>query len=279
VTDKRYDVDGVQVGRLQRATRTVATGGRGTNGPAAEACNAASPAPSRQQGAWADHAIEPAVNADLVGDLDLNVGTLVEGLNVAIRAVEQDQVRLPPRRGCAEWGVIQLMTVIPLHDMGARNITVVDLNPWVLEMARQYEANHTVRVGAADPAMHFDQIGVPDPIIKVAGAGAAKRLALGVAGKDGAVVFVGTPTTNVTFGPETRGNIPPKELTTRSSWMPPYAPVPGSVGKAAWLLVNALADYLGIVTHQFGLDRVSDSVTRSGERRLRAMLQIAEDVA
>ena len=234
---------------------------------------------SRQQGALADYVLVPAVNAVPVGDLDLKVAALVEPLTVAIHAIERVRFRPGQDAAVLGGGVIGLMTVIALHDLGARNITVVDLNPWVLEMAKEFGATHTVQVGTDDPKVHFDQIGAPDLTVETAGAAATRRLALEVAGKDGAVVFVGTPSTDLTLDPQTWEHILRKELTIRGSWMSYSAPFPGPEWvKAPRLLAGALADPLGIITHQFGLDDVADgfAVMRSAEgRRLKVMFQVS----
>jgi L-iditol 2-dehydrogenase/galactitol-1-phosphate 5-dehydrogenase len=235
---------------------------------------------SRQQGALADYVVVPAGNAVPVGDLDLRVAALIEPLTVAIHGVER--VGFVPGQDAAVLGggVIGLMSVIVLRDLGARAITVVDLNPWVLDMAVRFGATHTVQVGVSDPVVHFDRIGAPDLVVETAGAAATRCLALDVAGKNGAVVFVGTPTTDLVLDPHTFENILRKELTVRGSWMSYSAPFPGREwARAPRLLAGAAADPAAIITHEFDLDQVADgfAVMRNPQeqQRLKVMFRIA----
>lgn len=238
---------------------------------------------SRQQGALAEYVLVPAANAVPVGDLDLKVAALIEPLTVAIHAVER--VGFSPGQDAAVLGggVIGLMTVIALQDLGARHITVVDLNPWVLDMATRFGATHTVLAGAADADELFARIGAPTLTVETAGASATRKLALEIAAKNGAVVFVGTPTADLTLDPEAFENILRKELTIRGSWMSYSTPFPGAEWtKAPLLLAGALADPAAIITHEFGLGQVADgfAVMRSSqEQRLKVMFRVAGDEA
>lgn len=238
---------------------------------------------SRQQGALAEHVLVPAANAVPVGNLSLRVAALIEPLTVAIHAVER--VEFTPGQDVAVLGggVIGLMSVIALRDKGARNITVVDVNSWVLEVAKRFGATHVIEVGKADPAQHFEALGSPALTIETAGAAATRRLALDVAAKNGSIVFVGTPSADLTLDPETFENILRKELTIRGSWMSYSAPFPGAEwSTAARLLADAAADPAQIVTHEFGLDQAADgfAVMRSREsRRLKVMFAVAGEEA
>lgn len=234
---------------------------------------------SRQQGGLADYVVVPQVNAVPVGDLDLKLAALIEPLTVAIHGVERAEFEPGQDAAVLGGGVIGLMTVITLRDKGARHITVVDLNPWVLEVARRFGATHTVQVGVQDPTTHFRQLGAPALTIETAGAAATRQLALDVAAKNGTVVFVGTPTTAVTLDPDTFEHILRKELTLRGSWMSYSAPFPGGEWRQApRLLATAASDPAAIVTHEFALADVAEgfAVMRSGEQqRLKVMFRIA----
>lgn len=237
---------------------------------------------SRQQGAMAEFVVVPARNVVPVGDLDLKVAALIEPLTVAIHAV--DRVYFQPGQDAAVLGggVIGLMSVITLRDRGARNITVVDINPWVLQMAKTFGATHTVQAATEDAVAHFRGIGAPALIVETAGAAATRKLALEVADKNGAVVFVGTPTTDLVLDPHTFEHILRKELTIRGSWMSYSAPFPGSAWtEAARLLRHANADPTRIVTHLFGLNQVAEGFavmrSRDEQQRLKVMFKIAEE--
>jgi len=118
-------------------------------------CNRYSFIGSRQQGAMAEFVAVPAINVVPVGDLDLKIAALIEPLTVAIHAVDRVAFQAGTDAAVLGGGVIGLMSVITLRDRGARHITVVDINPWVLDMARRFGASHTVQAGTGDPIAHF----------------------------------------------------------------------------------------------------------------------------
>ncbi|HMS36053.1 MAG TPA: galactitol-1-phosphate 5-dehydrogenase [Arachnia sp.] len=236
---------------------------------------------SRQRGAMAEYVAVPAVNAVPVGDLDLKVAALIEPMTVALHGIRRVPFEEGQDAAVLGGGVIGLMTVIALRALGARSVTVVDVNPWNLEMARRYGATHTVNALEQDVAAHFDGVGRPALVVETAGAAATRAQALAVAGKNGAVVYVGTPTTDLTLDPETFEHILRKELTIRGSWMSYSAPFPGDEwATAARLLAGAASDPADIVSHVFGLDEVADgfAVMRApSARRLKVMFRVHGD--
>lgn len=233
---------------------------------------------SRQQGALAGYVAVPAVNAVPVGDLSLKAAALVEPLTVAIHAVERVPFQAGQDAAVLGGGVIGIMAVMALRDKGARAITVVDINPWVLEMAIRFGATHTVNAALDDVSAHFATIGSPALTIETAGAAATRRQALQIAAKNGAVVFVGTPLQDLTLDPGTFEHILRKELTLRGSWMSYSSPFPGTEWtQAARLLATSPTNPEEIITHEFTLDEVPEgfAVMRSGvQQRLKVMFNV-----
>ncbi len=238
---------------------------------------------SRQQGALADYVVVPAVNAVAVGDLNLKVAALVEPLTVALHAVERVEFKAGQDAAVLGGGVIGLMAVIALRHKNARTITVVDVNPWVLAMARRFGATHTIDATTSDVVAGFEAIGAPALVVETAGAAVTRAQALRIAAKNGAVVFVGTPTGDLTLDPEAFETILRKELTLRGSWMSYSAPFPGTEWtRAPRLLAEAASDPESIVTHEYTLDDVAAgfAVMRARqEQRLKVMFRVSEAAA
>lgn len=236
---------------------------------------------SRQQGALAEYVLVPAVNVVPVGDLDLKVAALIEPLTVAIHGVERLPVEAGQDAAVLGGGVIGLMSVITLRAKGVRHITVVDVNPWALEMAAKFGATHTVNVAEQDLAEHFASVGAPQVVVETAGAAATRRQALTIAARNGSVVYIGTPGTDLTLDPKTFEHILRKELLIRGSWMSYSAPFPGSEWtQAAQLLANATGDPTELVSHVFSLDEVADGFAVMRERnarRLKVMFRVGGD--
>lgn len=235
---------------------------------------------SRQQGALAEFVLVPEVNAVPVGDLDLKVAALIEPLTVAIHGVERLPFDAGQDAAVLGGGVIGLMAVITLRAKGARHITVVDVNPWALEMATTFGATHTVNVAEQELSEHFASIGAPHVVVETAGAAATRRQALEIAGRNGAVVYIGTPGADLTLDPHAFEHILRKELLIRGSWMSYSAPFPGGEWRQApGLLAEALGDPAQIVSHVFSLDEVAEgfAVMRDPHaRRLKVMFRASE---
>ncbi|HMR48561.1 MAG TPA: galactitol-1-phosphate 5-dehydrogenase [Arachnia sp.] len=236
---------------------------------------------SRQQGALAEYVRVPELNVVPVGDLDLKVAALIEPLTVAIHGVERLPVEAGQDAAVLGGGVIGLMAVITLRAKGLRRITVVDVNPWALEMATRFGATHTVNVAEKDLAAHFATVGAPQVVVETAGAAATRRQALAIAARNGSVVYIGTPTTDLVLDPEAFEHILRKELLIRGSWMSYSAPFPGGEWtQAPDLLAGALSDPAQLVSHVFSLDEVANgfAVMRDRHaRRLKVMFRASEE--
>lgn len=236
---------------------------------------------SRQHGALAEYVTVPEINVVPVGDLDLKVAALIEPLTVAIHGVERLPVEAGQDAAVLGGGVIGLMAVITLRAKGVRHITVVDVNPWALEMATRFGATHTINVAEQDLAEHFASIGAPQVVVETAGAAPTRRQALTIAARNGSVVYIGTPSTDLILDPETFEHILRKELLIRGSWMSYSAPFPGSEWtQAPELLAGALGDPAELVSHVFSLDEVADGFAAMRERdarRLKVMFRVGGD--
>lgn len=233
---------------------------------------------SRQQGAMADYVVVPAKNIVPVGDLPLNVAALVEPLTVALHAVNRVDVEPDYNAAVLGCGVIGLMTVLSLKARGVQNITAVDINPWVLDVARTFGATHVVDSSTSEAADHFAKIGAPDVTIEAAGSSATRAQALQLTAKNGSVVYTGTPTKDLTLDVKTFEQILRKELHIRGSWMSYSAPFPGGEWTTAVeLLRDASEDPARIITHEYSLDQVSEgleTMRNGGAQRLKVMFRV-----
>ncbi len=237
---------------------------------------------SRQQGALAEYVLAPGVNVVPVGDLPLKTAALIEPMTVALHGL--DLVPFEPGTPAVVLGggVIGLMSVIALSARGAGDITVVDVNPWVLEMCRRFGADHTIDGSTQDVASEVARIGAPSIAIETAGAPATVAQSLQVLTKGGRAVYVGTPSASVTFERKQWELVLRKELGLFGSWMSYSAPFPGREwSEAPRLLTEAREDPQTIVTHEFALADVASGfrvMRGSGENRLKVMFKVDDEV-
>lgn len=236
---------------------------------------------SRSQGAMAGYVVAPAENAVPVGALSLKAAALVEPLTVALHAV--NQVEIDPRQPVAVLGsgVIGLMTLISLRGRGVSDISVVDVNPWVLSVAEQLGARRAINAAVEDVTQAFSAE-PPAVVLETAGAGPTIAQALEIVARTGSVVYVGKPTRLVELGVDTFEEILRKELTVRGSWLSYSSPFPGSEWpEAVRLLADPSVDPDMLVTHEFSLDEAPEgfaAMREPGAHRLKVMFRTGGEV-
>ena len=113
--------------------------------------------------------------------------------------------------------------------LGARTVTVFDINDFRLELARELGADYTVNT-MTEGAVKAVQERFPrgfDYVFETAGATATEKLAFRLCGNKAKVCFVGTPTRELSFTPAEFEQLNRKEFILTGSWMSYSAPFPG----------------------------------------------------
>lgn len=240
---------------------------------------------SRQQGAFADYVLVPAVNVQSAGDLPLDIAALVEPLTVALHALDQagpgamaDTNQPTLILGS---GVIGLMALIALRSRGFEDVTVVDINDWVLGKATEFGAKATVNSLQQDPQEVFADRAQPALVIETACAPITRTQALACAGKKAKVVFVGTPTKDWTLPPKEFEYILRKELALFGSWMSYSAPYPGHEWSEAVEILSGLGESArGFISHVFDFTNAAEGfeVIRDPQQdRLKIMFHVSDE--
>ncbi|MFT4297369.1 MAG: galactitol-1-phosphate 5-dehydrogenase [Micropruina sp.] len=238
---------------------------------------------SRRQGALADLVAVPAVNLVSLGDLSLRTGALVEPLTVAIHGVERADVLPGEPAAVLGGGVIGLLVVLTLRDKGAGPITVVDVDPRNLAVARQFGAAHAVNALTDDVAGHFARTGAPTLTVETAGVPPTQRQALAITARRGTVVYVGTAHQDLVLSPTVFEHILRHELTVRGSWMSYSAPFPGHEwADAVRILGSGLVDPGVLISHELPLAeavRGFQAMRSRDEHRLKVMFRVGGEEA
>jgi len=177
---------------------------------------------SRRQGGLAEYVTMPVRNAFLMpDDVDPIDAAFMEPLTVGLHAVNIMDFRPGRRVAVVGAGGIGLLLLQNLRRLGARSLTVFDVDAPRLETALTLGADKVFDSRAADIEADFDYV------FETAGAPAAEILALKIAGPKAHVMFVGTPHVPLTLQPAEFELINRKELTVQGSWMNYSAPFPG----------------------------------------------------
>ena len=186
---------------------------------------------SRVNGGFAQYVKLPAANVwPLAGGVRLEEAALLEPATVALHALRRSGFRGGEDVAVLGGGNIGLLALQWARLLGARSVTVFDIDAARLEAARSFGADAVVDTRGRDAEERSRDLtdgrgfGI---VLETAGAVAAVRLAFAVAGNGAAVCLVGTPGREVTFSPKLWEQANRKEFTLTGSWMSYSAPFPG----------------------------------------------------
>ncbi len=197
---------------------------------------------SREFGAWAEYVKAPGMNVvKLPDDIGFVEGAFLEPTTVALHGLFLMDFKPMSTVAITGMGTIGLLTLQCAKIMGAKEITVFDIDDSKLALAKELGATHVVntrtevigdRVSEITSGKGFQMV------IETAGVPFTEMLCLEIAGNNGSVMFIGTPHVEFTITPKQFEYINRKELLVRGSWMSYSAPFPGK----EWTLG---AHYLG----------------------------------
>ncbi|REK66617.1 MAG: galactitol-1-phosphate 5-dehydrogenase [Cohnella sp.] len=185
---------------------------------------------SRVNGSWADYVVIPEQNALPLGDdISFEEAALVEPSAVALHGLNLIPFQGGEHVAILGGGNIGLLTLQWAKILGARSVTVFDINEEKLETARQLGADYTIN--SSRPDNQWKQItegrgfGV---VMETAGAEATMRMSIQIAANKANVCFIGTPIRDLSFPHKLFEQLNRKELTLKGSWMSYSAPYPGN---------------------------------------------------
>ncbi|MDC7239333.1 MAG: zinc-binding dehydrogenase, partial [Spirochaetales bacterium] len=148
--------------------------------------------------------------------------------------------------------------------MGARKVTVFDIDDSRLELAKELGADlclNTLKEGFKDEAMAFtDGIGY-EVCLETGGVPVTEILCMELAAPKGTVMFIGTPHKPVTLQPAEFEYINRKELWVTGSWMNYSAPFPGREWEMAnYLFSRDLVKTEKLIDRIIPLSRASEAI-------------------
>ncbi len=197
---------------------------------------------SRSAGSMAEYVCLPAKNVMFLGDDVSDIeGAFFEPSTVAVHGIELSGFREGGHAIVIGAGTVGILLAQALKGYGAETVVVANRNAKRLETAAKAGLDRLVEVDGEDWAERayaendgerfdfvFDTAGTPQTILQ----------SFEVAANKASVMFVGTPSADVSFTSKQWEDINRKELTVRGSWMSYSASWPG----IEWTRVNEFFD-------------------------------------
>lgn len=186
---------------------------------------------SREYGAWAEYVKAPLTNIVKLPDAtDMIHGAFLEPLTVALHGLFLMDFKPMSTVAITGMGTIGLLTLQCAKLMGAKEITVFDIDDEKLAIAKELGADHLVNT--MEPDFRETIMGITkgkgfEMVLETAGVPMTEMLCLEIAANKGSVMYIGTPHKAFTIEPKQFEFMNRKELMVRGSWMSYSGPFPG----------------------------------------------------
>jgi L-iditol 2-dehydrogenase len=180
-------------------------------------------------------------------------GALMEPLSVGVWACQKASVSAGDRVLITGAGPIGLLAAQCARAFGATEITVTDVNPHRLELARRTGATRVVNV-AEEP---LDDVGIEaDALIECSGHPGSLKAGIAALRPAGTAVLVG-------MGPEEEGVVPLSLIQNNEIWLTGTFRYANTYPTAIALAANGRVDLEAIITGHYGLDD-AEAALRAG---------------
>lgn len=197
---------------------------------------------SREFGSWAEYVKVPKMNVVKIPDnVEFIEAAFIEPITIAIHGLYRMDFKPLSTVAITGMGTIGLLTLQCAQLMGAKEITVFDIDDRQLEVAKKLGATHVINTLSEDMMTKVDTITNGrgfEMVLETAGVPATEMLCLELAANHGKVMYIGTPHVSFEVQPRQFELINRKELIIQGSWMSYSLPFPGK----AWTMA---AYYLG----------------------------------
>ncbi|MFW5980995.1 MAG: zinc-binding dehydrogenase, partial [bacterium] len=210
---------------------------------------------SREFGTWAEYVKVPAVNVvKLPDNVSFIEGAFIEPITVALHGLFLMDFKPMSTVAITGMGTIGLLTLQAAKIMGAKEITVFDIDNEKLKLAKELGADNTLNTLNNSFKEKVNEITGNkgfEMVLETAGVPQTELLCLDITANKASVMYIGTPHKSFEIKPSQFENMNRKELKISGSWMSYSAPFPGK----EWELA---AHYLG--TDQIKVNKLLDRV-------------------
>ena len=186
---------------------------------------------SREFGSFAEYVSVPEKNAVKFDDtVSFEQAAFFEPATVALHGLKRVDYVGGKHVAILGGGTIGMFTMQWAKIFGAKSVTVFDINPARLELAKRLGAHHVIDTKDEDfmeQAMALTGGNGFDYVYETAGNTITMKMAFALAANKAGVCFIGTPTKELSFSVKEWENMNRKEFTLTGSWMSYSAPFPG----------------------------------------------------
>ena len=220
---------------------------------------------SRQQGAFADYVVIPAINAVKYDPkIPFEQAAMFEPSTVALHGLLKAGYRGGECVAILGGGTIGLFTMQWAKIMGAKKVAVFDILPERLALAKRLGADEVFNTTEADfeaKAKEYADGRGFGYVFETAGNTVTLKMAFRLAGNCATVCYIGTPTRNVEFTPREWEDLNRKELHLTGSWMSYSAPYPGKEWDltAHYFATGQLRYDEGLIDRKFPMSAAADA--------------------
>ncbi len=184
---------------------------------------------SRKQGSFAEYVKLPKENViKFDKSLSFEQGALFEPSTVALHGIKCAKFTGGKDVAIVGGGTIGLFAMQFAKIMGAKSVTVFDINDSRLELAEDLGADHCINSKKEKAEMKYDFV------FDVAGNENTIKTSLDIAENKATVCLIGTPHSEIRFSKSEWETINRKEMFLTGSWMSYSAPFPGD----EWILTE-----------------------------------------
>ena len=193
---------------------------------------------SRIQGSFAEYLAVPAVNAVKFNDrVSFEQAAFFEPSTVALHGIFCNNYKAGGNVAILGGGTIGMFTLQWCNILGAKSVTVFDINDSRLSLALELGASQVINTLGQDyleKAKEQTRNRGYDYIFETAGKTETMKTAFELAANKAKVCFIGTPSTTLSFTPKEFENLNRKEFNLTGSWMSYSSPFPGK----EWMMTS-----------------------------------------
>ena len=221
-------------------------------------------------GGFAQYVQVPKINAEqgvyrLPKDMSFEEGTFIEPLACAVRGQRLSALRKDDTVLIIGGGLAGILHTQLARAKGVRNIVVADVNPYRLEQAKKFGANHTINAKENMPQKlkEVNDGRLADQVIVCTGAASAALTALECVDKGGVILFFAVPDPTVRI-PVPITDFWRNEITLKTS----YGAAPQDLEESLKLLTAKKLNVKDMITHRLSLSEAAEGfrlVATAGE--------------